>query len=104
MKPNKEIIKKIIRTVMTVEKPHIRIGKRGIHDKLIRHIRSILQTRGIIKVRILKNIAESKEDVKKISNELKEKLGDFARIGEIRGRSVVIYAPSVLKKKLDREK
>ena len=103
MKPNREVIKKIIRTVMTVEKPHIRIGKRGIHDKLVLHIRNILQSRGIIKIRILKNIAENKEDVIRISNKLKEKLGDFAKIGEIRGRSVVIYAPSILRRKLNKE-
>lgn len=93
------LLKKLVRSVMTLEKPYLRIGKRGVHEKLVAHVRRLLEAKGIIKIKILKNIAPAgKEDAKRIAEELVSALGGFAALGEVRGRSVVIYAPTVLEK------
>ena len=93
------LLKKLVRSVMTLEKPHLRIGKRGVHENLVKHVKRLLEAKGIIKIKVLKNVAPAgKDDARRIGEELVSALGDFARLGEVRGRAIVIYAPSVLER------
>ncbi len=70
-------------------KPDIRIGKRGIHPKLIQTADMLLRKRGgIIKIRVLRNIAPTKEDTQKIADQLAKQLN--ADITKIIGRTIII--------------
>ena len=71
------------------EKPDIRVGQKGIHDSLIASIRRLMKkTGGIVKIKILRNIASSKLEVQKIVNEIASRIG--ANFIKIIGRSAVI--------------
>lgn len=82
-KPWKEIRKKLH------EKPDIRIGKAGISEGVIQETKRLLKAKGIIKIKFLKNIAETKEDVKRLIEGLAEKTN--AEIGKIIGRTAILY-------------
>jgi len=70
-------------------KPDIRIGQRGLHRSLISVARGLMEQRGgIIKIKVLRNIASSKSDVEKLVRELAEKIG--ANFVKVIGRSAVV--------------
>lgn len=79
----------------------LRIGQRGIHSKLIEEARNLLEKRGgIIKLRILRNAAATKEEAQELANLLAYEIGaDFAKVI---GRSAVIGKISLIKKSLDK--
>lgn len=69
--------------------PDIRIGKQGIHDNIIVAAKHLLKKRGgVIKVKVLGNIAPMKQDVKQIAQELAKKIN--ATYIKIIGRTAII--------------
>lgn len=69
--------------------PDIRIGKQGIHDNIIIAAKQLLKKRGgAIKVRILGNIAPTKQDVKQVARELAKKIS--ATYIKVIGRTAII--------------
>jgi len=71
------------------EKPDLIIGKNGLSDSVIKETRLLLKKKKIIKVKVLKNIAETKKDASKIIEELSEKTN--AKIGKIIGKTAILY-------------
>lgn len=71
------------------EKPDLIIGKNGLSDSVIREAKLLLKKKKIIKIKVLKNIAETKKDASKIIQELSEKTS--ARIGKIVGKTAILY-------------
>lgn len=60
----------------------INVGKRGINDNLIKEINTILEKRGIVKVRMLRNFrnvagADKKTLAKEIASKVNGELIDF---------------------------
>ena len=60
----------------------INVGKRGINDNLIKEINTILEKRGIVKVKMLRNFrnvagADKKTLAKEIASRVNGKLVDF---------------------------
>lgn len=71
------------------DQPDIRIGKQGIHNQIITTANHLLKKRkGAIKIKILKNIAPTKQDAKKIAQELAKKIQ--ANYIKIIGRTAII--------------
>jgi len=71
------------------EKFDLQIGKNGITQQIVTVAKQLLKQKKIIKVKFLKNIAETKEDAKKLAEELSEKTG--AKIGKVMGKTAVLY-------------
>lgn len=70
-------------------KPDIRIGQKGLHESLVSTARELIEQRGgIIKIKVLRNIASSRSDVEKLVWELAEKIG--ANFVKVIGRSAVV--------------
>ncbi len=69
--------------------PDIRIGKRGIHENIIEATNELLKKRkGVIKIRVLRNLAQNRDDIRRIAQELSHILR--ADIVKIIGRSIII--------------
>ena len=69
--------------------PDIRIGKKGIHQKIIETADTLLKKRkGVIKIKILKNTATTKQEAQQIAKQLAQKLN--ADIIKTRGRTAII--------------
>jgi len=88
-KPWTEIRKKLH------EKPDIRIGKMGITEGVILEAKRLLKNKGVIKVKVLKNIAATKKEAKELIEKLAEEAG--AEIGKIIGKTAILYRSDYLK-------
>ncbi len=71
------------------EKPDIIIGKGGVSEALIREAKLLLKKKKIIKVKVLKNIAETKKEATKLIEELATRIN--AKIGKIVGKTAILY-------------
>ena len=80
MKPNKQLIKPVV-------KPAIRIGKSGITDAVVAEIKARLKKEKTIKIRILKS-ARNKADRHTIANEVAEKSN--AILTDVRGNTFTL--------------
>ncbi|MCS7099858.1 MAG: YhbY family RNA-binding protein [Sulfolobales archaeon] len=70
-------------------KPHVRIGKSGIHRSLLQEIERRLKEEKVIKVRVLKSyIASSGEDIESIASEVAKLVG--AELANVRGHVFVL--------------
>ncbi|GEM_PF-2840863 len=84
------------------EKPDLRIGRRGLHQALIDQAKKLLKKRGgIIKVKVLRNIAESRSETEIIARELASRIG--ANFVKVIGRSIVIADLDMINKRRQRE-
>lgn len=73
----------------------IRIGKKGLTEEVIAEIDNVLSSRGVVKVKLLKNFRElfevDREAKRGLAHELAERLN--ATIVSIRGYTVVLRRP-----------
>ena len=70
------------------QKPDIKIGSRGIHDRVLDAIRELLERKGVVKVRVLRSVATTKKDTEAIAEILSEKLNvDYIKVI---GRSIIL--------------
>ncbi len=68
----------------------LRIGKKGVSLGIIQEIMNQLKSRGIIKIKLLKNfIEEYNLDTKLVAEEIAKRTGSM--ILEIRGRTIILY-------------
>jgi len=82
-KPWTEIRKKLH------EKPDILVGKNGITDSLVDEVKNQLKKKRILKVKFLRNIAQSKSDALKLAEELAMRTN--AKIGKVIGKTAILY-------------
>lgn len=69
--------------------PIFQVGKGGVNDHLIRHINEALEVRELIKVTILNNVPEDRNEV---AQQLAEESG--AELVQLIGKIVVLYKES----------
>ncbi|MGQ4892616.1 MAG: YhbY family RNA-binding protein [Candidatus Njordarchaeia archaeon] len=70
-------------------KPDILIGKNGATEALINEIKNQLEKKKTIKIKALKNVAETKEEFQRILLEIKVKIKNV-EIVDIRGKTAVL--------------
>ena len=76
--------------------PIFQVGKGGVNENLIRQIEDVLEKRELIKVTILQNCDQDKEEV---AEELSQGAG--AELVQIIGKTIVLYKESKEHKKLE---
>lgn len=75
--------------------PIFQVGKGGVNDEMIKSIRDVLEARELIKVRILDNCEEDKNDVAQALAK-----GARAELVQLIGLTVVLYKESRENKKI----
>lgn len=81
--------KRYLRSMAHHLNPIFQVGKGGINDHLIRHIEEALEVRELIKVTVLNN---SGEDRNEVGQQLAEGAG--AELVQVIGKIVVLYKES----------
>ena len=76
--------------------PIFQVGKGGVNDEMIKSIRDVLEARELIKVRILDNCEEDKNDVAQALAK-----GARAELVQLIGLTVVLYKESRNNKKIE---
>jgi len=69
--------------------PIFQVGKGGVNDHLIRHIREALEARELIKVSVLNSCASDQHEV---AEQLSERAG--AELVQVIGKTIVLYKES----------
>lgn len=90
--------KRYLRSLAHHLNPIFQVGKGGVNDHLITHIREALEARELIKVTILNNCLEDREEV---ARELAEQSG--AELVQKIGKIVVLYKESKENKSIELE-
>ncbi|MGM8364647.1 ribosome assembly RNA-binding protein YhbY [Virgibacillus sp. W0181] len=88
--------KRFLRSKANTLKPIFQVGKTGVNDNMIKQIEEALEKRELIKVSILQNCLEDKDEV---ADSLAE--GTGAEIVQIIGNNVVLYKESQENKQLE---
>lgn len=88
--------KRYLRSLAHHVDPIFQVGKGGVNDHLIRHIQEALEVRELIKVTVLNN---SGEDRNEVGIELAEKAK--AELVQVIGKIVVLYKESRDQKKIE---
>ena len=76
--------------------PIFQVGKGGVNDAMVKQLRDVLEARELIKVRILDNCEEDKNEV---AQELA--VGTRAELVQLIGLTVVLYKESRNNKKIE---
>ncbi|GAA0295465.1 RNA-binding protein [Gracilibacillus halotolerans] len=76
--------------------PIFQVGKDGVNDNMIKQVGEALEKRELIKISILQNCLEDKDDV---ANALAE--GTGASIVQIIGNTIVLYKESIENKVIE---
>lgn len=76
--------------------PIFQVGKAGVSGTMLRQIEEALEARELVKISILQNNEDDKNDV---ANQLAE--GTYAELVQLIGHTVVLYKPSVNKKRIE---
>lgn len=76
--------------------PIFQVGKGGVNEHLIRHIQEAIEVRELIKITVLNNSGEDRQEV---GAELAEKSG--AELVQVIGKIVVLYKESRDNKKIE---
>ncbi|SEO32950.1 RNA-binding protein [Amphibacillus marinus] len=76
-------------------KPIFQVGKEGVNENMIKQINEALEKRELIKISVLQNCLEEKEDV---AEQLGE--GTSAEVVQIIGSVIVLYKESIEHKTL----
>lgn len=69
--------------------PIVRIGKEGLSENIVQSLLDAINSRELIKVKILQNLEAEKEEIREIAEELSEKSG--ADLVAIIGRILIYY-------------
>jgi RNA-binding protein len=88
--------KRYLRSMAHHLQPIFQVGKGGVNENLIRQIEEALEARELIKVSILTNCEEDKEEV---AEELSRGAG--AELVQIIGKTIVLYKESKEKKRIE---
>lgn len=75
--------------------PIFQVGKGGVNDNLIKQIRDALEARELLKVSVLQNCEEDRNDVASMLSN-----GAGAELVQIIGNTIVLYKESREKKQL----
>jgi RNA-binding protein len=76
--------------------PIFQVGKGGVNDHLIRHIEEALEARELIKISMLNNCLDEKDEV---AEELASRAG--AELVQVIGRTIVLYKESRENKQIE---
>lgn len=76
--------------------PIFQVGKGGVNDNLIKHIEEALEVRELIKISILNNNDDDREEV---AEKLAE--GASAELVQLIGKTIVLYKESRENKKIE---
>ena len=76
--------------------PIFQVGKGGVNEAMLVQIGEALEKRELVKISILQNNEDDKHDV---ANQLAE--GTYAELVQLIGHTVVLYKPSVNKKRIE---
>ncbi|KZE40059.1 RNA-binding protein [Bhargavaea cecembensis] len=87
--------KRFLRSEAHHLQPVFQVGKQGINDELISGISEALEKRELIKVAILQNAPEEKEDVAQVLSERTR-----AELVQLIGKTIVLYRESRDNKRL----
>ena len=82
--------KRYLRSLATQIKPIFQVGKSGVSDNMIEQMKEALEKRELIKISILQNCIEDKDDV---ATSLLE--GTNAELVQIIGNQIVLYKKSI---------
>ncbi|MBU5466462.1 ribosome assembly RNA-binding protein YhbY [Virgibacillus sp. MSJ-26] len=88
--------KRYLRSLASQEKAIFQVGKGGVNENMIAQINDALEKRELIKVNILQNCDETKENV---AVELQE--GTGGEVVQIIGFNIVLYKESKENKKIE---
>jgi RNA-binding protein len=77
-------------------KPVFQVGKAGVNKNLIKQVAEALEARELIKLSILQNCEEDKEEVAKSIA-----VGAKAEVVQIIGKTIIFYKESKENKKID---
>jgi len=76
--------------------PIFQVGKGGVNDNLIRHVEEALETRELIKVSILNNNSDDRDEV---AEEIATSAG--AELVQVIGKTIVLYKESRENKRIE---
>ena len=76
--------------------PIFQVGKQGVNDNLIAQLNDLLEKRELIKINILQNVFEDKEE---IAQQIVR--GTNAELVQIIGNIVILYKPSEENKQIE---
>ena len=88
---NQDEFKKVL-----LSPPHCILGKKGITDEFIAHVRQLLKRYKIIKIKILKSIA-TKSNIKSIADQISQ--ATDSHVLDVRGKTIIISKRQIKKKK-----
>lgn len=88
--------KRFLRSEAHHLQPIFQVGKGGVNDHLIRHIKEALEARELIKVNILNN---NDDDRYEVAAELAERSG--AELVQVIGKTIVLYKESRENKQIE---
>lgn len=87
--------KRYLRSLAHHLDPIFQVGKGGVNDHLYRHIEEALEVRELIKVSVLNNCMDDRDE---ISRDLAVNTG--AELVQVIGKTIVLYKPSRDNKKI----
>lgn len=88
--------KRYLRSLAHHLDPIFQVGKGGVNDHLIRHVEEAIETRELIKVSILNNNFDDRDEIAK---EIAEQAG--AELVQVIGRTVILYKESKDNKQIE---
>ena len=78
-----------------LSQPHCTLGKKGITDEFIAHVRQLLKRYKIIKIKTLKSIA-TKSNIISIANQISQATDSY--VLDVRGKTIIISKHQIKKK------
>lgn len=88
--------KRYLRSLANTMKPIFQVGKFGVNENLIKQVDDALEKRELIKINILQNCLEDKDDIAvEIARETR------AFVVQIIGSTIVLYRESIDHKKIE---
>jgi RNA-binding protein len=88
--------KRYLRSMAHHLDPIFQVGKGGVNDNLIKHIGEALETRELLKVSILSNCDQHKDEVAEALS-----TGADAELVQVIGHTIVLYKESKEKKTIE---
>jgi len=88
--------KRYLRSLANKEKAIFQVGKGGVNENMISQISDALEKRELVKVSLLQNCDETKEEV---AEQLHE--GTGGEIVQLIGSNIVLYKESIENKKIE---
>lgn len=88
--------KRYLRSMAHHLDPIFQVGKGGVNDNLIKHVGEALETRELLKVSVLRNCEQDKEEVAEALAK-----GAEAELVQIIGHTIVLYKESKEKKTIE---